>query len=648
MLRAGPYGLGPGRQFCRGSLRSARPTWGVTFGACGGAGVCSGSIARDSEREVMHRSLSRTVFLAVLIATPVFSQSITEGNKKLPLPGESFKLDGRDAFIIAPADPKPDTPWVMYAPTLKNLPGRAEVWMIKRFLKAGIAIAGIDVGESYGSPDGRRRYAALYNYLVRERGFGKKPVLLARSRGGLMLYSWAAENAERVGGIAGIYPVCNIASYPGLKRACGAYGLTEGQLQADLTKHNPIDRLAALAKAKVPIHHIHGDSDKVVPLDKNSAIVAKRYRELGGTMSLEVVEGQGHNMWEGWFKSEDLMRFVIAKATGAVQGAAAMDAHPVPASDLWLAYSGKSGPGKGRHIVLIAAEQEYRCEESMPMLARVLSQHHGFDCTVLFSVNEKGFVDPTLPAPFPKEERNTRKHRIPGLEHLAKADCVIWLSRFMQLSDQDMQHFHDYFDSGKPLIALRTANHGFWGGKPYKKNGTRVNLRDMLGGTFMGHHGGWHREATRGIIVEENNAHPILTGVGDIFGTSDVYRCHNDGFPFPTDCTKLVLGQPLINLEPDAPANEKKDPLPVAWTKTWTGNQGKPSKIFHFTMGSAEDFQSEGVRRLTVNAVYWGLGMGSKIKSDSNVSIIGEYKPKKAGFNYKKLGVEPQKAADLQ
>ena len=93
----------------------------------------------------MHRSLSRTAFLAVLIATPVFSQSITAGNKKLPLPGESFKLDGRDAFIIAPADPKPDTPWVLYAPTLKNLPGGAEVWMIKRFLKAGIAIAGIDV-----------------------------------------------------------------------------------------------------------------------------------------------------------------------------------------------------------------------------------------------------------------------------------------------------------------------------------------------------------------------------------------------------------------------------------------------------------------------------------------------------------------------
>jgi hypothetical protein len=132
----------------------------------------------------------------------------------------------------------------------------------------------------------------------------------------------------------------------------------------------------------------------------------------------------------------------------------------VPKSDLWLTYSGAKGPGKGRHVVLIAAEQEYRSEQSMPMLAKVLSKHHGFDCTVLFSVNEKGEVDPTMPAPF---KDKTKRHNIPGLRHLAKADCVIWISRFMHLSEEQMQHFYDYFDSGKPLIALRTANHGSWG-----------------------------------------------------------------------------------------------------------------------------------------------------------------------------------------
>ncbi len=314
----------------------------------------------------------------------------------------------------------------------------------------------------------------------------------------------------------------------------------------------------------------------------------------------------------------------------------------VPKSDLWLTYSGAKGPGKGRHVVLIAAEQEYRSEQSLPMLAKVLSKHHGFDCTVLFSVNEKGEVDPTMPAPF---KDKTQRHNIPGLNYLVDADCVIWLSRFMQLPDQQMQHFHDYFDSGKPLIALRTANHGFWGGKRYTKNDKPVSLRELLGGTFMGHHGGWHRESTRGTIVPESKEHPILIGVNNIWGTSDVYRCHNEKSPLPQDCTALVLGQPLMNLEPDAPPNAKKEPLPVAWTKTWIGNKDRPSRIFHLTMGSAEDFQNAGVRRLTVNAVYWGLGMESSIKPDSSVEIVGEYRPLKAGFNYEKLGVKPHKPA---
>ena len=314
--------------------------------------------------------------------------------------------------------------------------------------------------------------------------------------------------------------------------------------------------------------------------------------------------------------------------------------HPVPESDLWLTYKGSQNNNNRKHVVLIAAEQEYRSEQAMPMLAKVLAKHHGFDCTVLFSVNEKGEVDPTLPAPF---KDKTKRHRIPGLQHLASADCVIMVSRFMHLPDEQMQHFHNYFDSGKPLIALRTTNHGFKGSKSYEVNGKTVNLRDYLGGTFMGHHGGWHRESTRGILVPEQSAHPILTGVKNVWGTSDVYRCHSEKFPFPDDCTALVMGQPLVNLEPDAAINENKDPLPVAWVKEWTGNYGNTSRIFHYTMGSAEDFSNEGVRRLTVNAAYWGMGLEGSIKADSSVEIIGDYKPLKPGFNYEKLGVQPRK-----
>ena len=236
---------------------------------------------------------------------------ITPGSKVLPLPGEAFKLDGHDAFVILPPGAKTDTPWVWYAPTLRGLPGNPETWMFERFLKAGIAIAGIDVGESYGSPDGREVYSAFHDYLVEKRGFTTKACLLARSRGGLMLYCWAAENPDKVNGVAGLYPVCNITSYPGLKRACGAYGLSVEQLETDLTKHNPVERLAPLAKAKVPIHHLHGDKDGTVPLEANSGLLAERYKKLGGTMTLEIIKGGCHDMRPHWFHSQALVDFVI-------------------------------------------------------------------------------------------------------------------------------------------------------------------------------------------------------------------------------------------------------------------------------------------------------------------------------------------------
>jgi len=556
---------------------------------------------------------------------------------------EDFTVADHQAFVLQPPESARidgPMPWVWYAPTFAGrLPGPDEQWMFDRLHAAGIAVAGVDVGESYGSPAGVKVYQALYEDLTNDRGMSPKPVLLARSRGGLMLYSWAVEHPESVGGVAGIYPVCNIASYPGLAKAAPAFGMTAQELEAKLNVHNPVDRLQQLAAARVPIFHLQGDSDRVVPHEENTGLLAERYRALGGPVEVELIQGQGHNMWRGWFESQRLTDFMITHALGASKASPKQASHPVPSSDLWLTYPGRDGPGLGKHVVLIAAEQEYRSEQSMPMLAKVLS-HHGFDCTVLFSVNDKGEVDPTLPAPF---KDKTRRHNIPGLQYLADADCVIWLSRFMQLPDDQLKHFHDYFDSGKPLIALRTANHGLLGSTPYTKDGKRVPLRELLGGTFMGHHGGWHRESTRGIIVPENAAHPILTGVTDIWGTSDVYRCHSEKFPFPEQGTKLVLGQPLVNLQPDAPPNEEKEPLPIAWTTTWTGNQDRTSKIFHFTMGSAEDFENKGVRRITINAVYWGLEMENAIDANRPVDPVGDYQPLKAGFNYEKLGVEPRK-----
>jgi pimeloyl-ACP methyl ester carboxylesterase len=146
------------------------------------------------------------------------------------------------------------------------------------------------------------------------RGFSRKPVLLGRSRGGLMTLSWAAENPDKVAAFAGIYPVCNLASYPGVAKAAGAYEMKPEDLETHLTEHNPIDRLAGLASDGVPLFAIHGDEDKVVPLEANSGLLKNRYSALGGTMLLIIPRGQGHNMWPGFFQSQDLVNFVKTHA----------------------------------------------------------------------------------------------------------------------------------------------------------------------------------------------------------------------------------------------------------------------------------------------------------------------------------------------
>lgn len=233
-----------------------------------------------------------------------------------PLFRETFTVGGHAAFLILPQqrDPSKPTPWVWYAPTLPRLPGKEETWMFEQLVSNGIAVAGIDVGESMGNPAGRALFTAFHEEMTNRRGMSAKPCLLARSRGGLMHYNWATEHPQSVAAIAGIYPVGNLASWPGLAKANEAYGLTVDGLAAQLADHNPVDRLAPLAKAGVPLMHIHGDNDKTVPLDKNSGLVKERYDALGGRMTLEVIKGGGHDMNAHWFQSRTLTDFLIRHA----------------------------------------------------------------------------------------------------------------------------------------------------------------------------------------------------------------------------------------------------------------------------------------------------------------------------------------------
>jgi arylsulfatase A-like enzyme len=258
-----------------------------------------GVIARDDPKATRRDAASRPV-------------------KELILPGESFLVAGHPAFILMPASEKRRTPqpWVFYAPTLPPYPDSHEKWMHEQFLAAGIAVAGIDVGEAYGSPQGRRLFDALYQELTGRRGFAARPCMLGRSRGGLWVSSWAIEHPDHVAGIAGIYPVFDLRTYPGLEKVAPAYGLTPGQLADRLAELNPIERVGVLAKQGVPAFFIHGDVDTVVPIKENSAEFAARYRAAGvpDSITLIVARGQGHNFWEGFFHCQGLVDFAIDRA----------------------------------------------------------------------------------------------------------------------------------------------------------------------------------------------------------------------------------------------------------------------------------------------------------------------------------------------
>jgi hypothetical protein len=302
----------------------------------------------------------------------------------------------------------------------------------------------------------------------------------------------------------------------------------------------------------------------------------------------------------------------------------------------WVVYEGKQGPGRGKHIVFLSGDEEYRSEEGLPMLGKILAVRHGFKCTVLFPIDPKtGEIDP-------KYTKN-----IPGSEALKDADLVVMLWRFRELPDDQMQYFVDYYLAGKPIIALRTSTHPFnysdkstskfkhydWRSKEWKGGFGK----QVLGETWVAHHGAHKKEATRGIIEPAAKNHPILKGVDDIFGDSDVYTANP-----PADAEILVRGQVLAGMNPTDPpvAGKKNDPMqPVVWVRNYKNESGKTNKVVLTTLGAATDLQNEGLRRLLVNAAYWSVGLPVSEKAD--VSYVGEFKPTMYGFDGAKRGVKP-------
>ena len=323
------------------------------------------------------------------------------------------------------------------------------------------------------------------------------------------------------------------------------------------------------------------------------------------------------------------------------------------ADDKPVVLEGGDGPGKGKHVVLISGDQEYRSEETIPQLAKILSKHHGFKCTVLFTVDPNdGTVNPNI-------------NNVPGLEALKAADLMVIFTRFLNLPDEQMQHVADYVAAGKPVVGLRTATHAF-NGIPGKSKFAKFNNgskekgweggfgKQVLGEQWVNHHGGHGKEGTRGVVAKGQEKNPILKGIGegDIFGTTDVYTVN---LPLPGDSLPLVLGEVTETLKADSKAvsGKKNDPMmPVAWTKTYTGDgeqkEAKVGRVFTTTMGASQDLEYEGTRRLIVNGCFWAVGLVEKIPDKTNVTIVGTFKPTpfkhKGNADWTK---EPVKPADL-
>jgi len=253
--------------------------------------------------------------LITLLLSLVFAhQAIAQDN--LPKTAETFEVSGRKAFIYAAPKPAESKPWVWYAPTLKSLAFGERKGYFEAFMKEGISIAGFDLGEVRGSPTSTAKFTLFYDAMVK-RGYSPKPILLGQSRGGMMTLAWAFRNPDKVKAWVGIYPVCNLASWP-LKNSkpqtLADYALPEAELVARLKEFNPIDNLAGLAANKVPMFAVHGDSDVVVPYDDNTKLLKERYEAAGGSFSVKIVPGEGHKVGPSFFECQELVDFVLKHA----------------------------------------------------------------------------------------------------------------------------------------------------------------------------------------------------------------------------------------------------------------------------------------------------------------------------------------------
>lgn len=305
-----------------------------------------------------------------------------------------------------------------------------------------------------------------------------------------------------------------------------------------------------------------------------------------------------------------------------------------------LVFEGTAGPGQGKHIVFLAGDHEYRSEESLPALARILAKHHGFKCTVLFNIDKDS------------GEIVAGNSNMPGMEALDTANLAVVFLRFQQFPPEQMKHFDSYLNRGGPVVGLRTATHAFQikGPDPFAKYSSSYKGAEydrgfghqVLGQTWIGHYGANHRQSTRITLIADKQTHPILRGVKDVW-------VHAGGYVGkPVDGEILTMAQPLNGMNPDSPADETKPPMPSEWTRSYKSSSGKVGRVFTSLYGTSEDLLNDGYRRLLVNGCFWALGLEDSIKPDAKIDFVGPFKPNTFGGGAYARGIKPEAYAGFE
>ena len=338
-----------------------------------------------------------------------------------------------------------------------------------------------------------------------------------------------------------------------------------------------------------------------------------------------------------------LRKRALDASLGAILTVAAfLSAGLASADERWIVFDGGPGIGAGKHVVLVSGDEEYRSEEAMPMLAKILSRRFGFRCTVLFAIHpESGEIDPNV------------TDNIPGLSALKTADLMVVFTRFRTLPDEQMKHVDAYMQTGRPVIGIRPSVVAFRNAADarYAKYSSDYRGEDfpsgfgrqVLGATWISHHGHHGKESTRGLPVEAMRDHPILRGVGTMWGPTDVYTVRT---PIPHDGQVLVMGQVLQGMHAHAEPSPKPQ-MPLAWIKRFPTPAGD-ARVFMSTMGDARDFEDENFRRMIVNACFWTMGLEEAIAEETDVATIVPFSPPSFGFNGFRKGLFPRDYAHIE